>query len=269
MKAPILLVLMTSAGMASAATIMAIGYAAGVAGNNNDEVDQWRSTDVSKTYDPDGDNCYGTIGYVAYATDTIPNGNGGQWYNPADPMYASNGTIQTLRSVPTFLTVTSVMASPLWAASYGYPAIDDPSAPIGPAVADVECGLAAAMNGGWNVLRNMVSLTIKPGYDGKTFRLGVMADGSDLASTIRLDQTVGGTATATINGTSVEGVPDMYFFDVVGAQAGDVFTLLVAKPYVGNPHPDFNALSFDVVPEAGTLSLLGLALAVAGRRRRR
>ena len=60
-----------------AATISIPGSIAGLAGAGNDQIDSWRTTTVAKTLDPDGDNVYGTQGYVLYATDAATNANTG------------------------------------------------------------------------------------------------------------------------------------------------------------------------------------------------
>src|SRR4051812_44148988 len=121
-----------------AASIVMVGAAIGLTGASNDEIDQWRTNTVLKTYDADNNNVYGSAGYVLYATDTLVNGNAGAVV-PADPLSYTNGTRATLISVPAYLTLTNNGQTQI-AASYGYKAMDDPTQPVGPLVTDVESG---------------------------------------------------------------------------------------------------------------------------------
>src|SRR5688572_24698880 len=92
-----------SASSVSAATLVLAGVINGVAGNDNDQIDQWRSLGVVKTMDIDDDNYYGSAGYVLFATDVLGNANAGNAGPNLDPFTFTQGTKMTLSSIPGYL----------------------------------------------------------------------------------------------------------------------------------------------------------------------
>jgi hypothetical protein len=137
------LVVMAMTQPASAAIITYVGREAGITGNNNDAVDSWRTTTVTKTYDADGDNIYGTAGYVVYGTDAETNGNGGAVITTNPLTYNATATRRTWSSIPSYLTLASTGQTQV-ASSYGYRLIDDPTQTPGETVANLESGGALA-----------------------------------------------------------------------------------------------------------------------------
>ena len=82
---------------ANAATITLAGKLTGVAGDDNDEIDRWRTISVPKTFDPDFDNVYGTAGYVMFAADDAGNVNPGTAPGSnVDPFTFVSGTRRTV-----------------------------------------------------------------------------------------------------------------------------------------------------------------------------
>lgn len=255
---------------ARATAISASGYVLGNA-TAVDEIEAWRSTSIAKTLDPDGDHVYGTAGYIAYATDVIGNSNGGS-VPTADPLTYSDGTRFTIRSIPAFLTVANDGQYQV-ATSYGYPAIDDPSLPVGGTVADREADFAIRGGVTLGVETGMVSLTVGAGFPAGGIRLGVMIGNTgDAPDKLRLVQTAGGTAAAEYTGI-VRDLPfDLYFFDLTDLAEGDSFRLDMRKPAggPGNPNLAYAGLTMDIIPEPGAAGLLVVGVAflrLACRRR--
>ena len=239
------LVLAATAAGASAATVTYEGFVEGT------QVNEWRTTMVAKTMDPDGDNLYGT-----------------------------HAAVQWLRSGVSEFTPGS--ASPGWAyagetgagqfTNAGYAQVDDvlnPAATWG--------GGIGAVNGTFTFELTGTTAT----YSGKTVRVGIMADilsapewAADINKTIQLQQVVGGSGISPIvslrGGGAGNGQPEMYFFDLVGVNAGDRFQVITG----GNPggQPGYiGPVSWDLytpIPEPSA-ALLGSAAALGLLRRRR
>lgn len=258
---------------ASAATITLAGSVYGIGGDNNDEVDQWRTTSVAKSFDPDGDNVYGSMGYVLYAADAATNGNAGAVTTTNPLTYNVSATRRTFSSIPSFLTLASTGQTGI-ASSYGYRLIDDPTLTPGTSVADLESGAALRQSVSLGVETAMMTLTLSAGVPAQGFRVGFLVDNTDpFGGTIRLAQTTGGTSSV----TAAQNVAPLgfVFFDIVGGVPGDVFTLNLMK---SNPQPGggntsnnviYGGMTFDAIPEPGSALLIGLAGGVLALRRRR
>ena len=165
--------------------------------------DGWRSTGVAKSLDTDGDDIYGTDGYVLFGSASLA--------PVAQPSYAS------------------AAASPgtsLFGPAGSYVNLDDPAF-TGAAAANSQTG-TVFQAGGTGVEHDLIVVTLS---QDKSFRLGVIQDHHDFAgispAQLRLRQTSGGTANSGLMGASTDRDRDgdYYFFDVVGAQTGDVFVL--------------------------------------------
>lgn len=244
---PVLL-LLASSSLTMAATISNVGIASAIAGNNNDQVDQWRSTSQIKTFDPDGNNVYGTDGYVLYGTDTVDNGNAGS-ITSTDPLTASN----TLKSIPSYVTLSSNGQNGVASSYNTYKLVDNPTLSVSTTVADVEAGAAYRFIG-TNIETSMLNLTINSGVP-TAFRLGIIAGLADsFTGSIRLAQTTGGSGTVSFVRQTGEGA--IYFADIAGAQAGDVFTVFLTNTQ--GSAVTYDGITFDTVPEPSA-ALLGLA----------
>ncbi len=261
-----------------AASVTLAGSITGLPGANNDQIDGWRSTNFLKNFDPDGDNIYGTAGYVLYGTDAAVNSTAGS-VQTADPLTFNNGVIRTLNSVPGYLTLAnSLNGQNQLASSYGYKLFDDPTQPTGPTVSDVESG--AALRGGvaLGTESPLLNITIGTGFPTAGLRIGLIYDNTDnYAGYFRLTQTTGGGATSTFTFGVVPAGQELglAFFDLSGVVQGDVFTLYGAKdgptqPTGGNSNTNviYGGLSFDVVPEPTSAGLLLLGGALIGMKRR-
>ncbi|NDJ14901.1 MAG: hypothetical protein EBY17_27545 [Acidobacteriia bacterium] len=177
----------------------------------------WRTTSVAKSMDADGNNSYGTDGYVvAAAPGTIVN-----------PRYAS----------------VARLAPGTYPGNGGYLLIDNPAGS-----GSVRTGLWYNSSGS-AVEQDFASITFSASI--KT-RVGVLVSNTDAAAisptSLRIRQTTGGTADAGLipSPTNAARNGDWYFFDVT-AKVGDVF----AVSGVNNPGHSSNgigALTFDTVP---------------------
>lgn len=187
---------------ASAATIAYVGSA----GNQV----SWRSTGVTKTLDPDGDNVYGTAGYVGFA---MRKNAGGGGVATANPLTYTSTNFETLSSVPSYLTLASSAAQNFVVFGFGYSQVDNPTLTPGATVADIESGY-----GGINGARsgNFMTLTLNAGVPANGIRLGVIATSqtgnNDSLDSLTLTQTAGtGTGTASTTFAGTDGQFSFYF----------------------------------------------------------
>ncbi len=223
--------LVYSLGSIHAATIVSLGVDTTTGAD-------WRTASTTKpsAFDPDGDNIYGSDGYfVGYSA-----------------IGASNtGTELTLVVTPIYISnITSF--SPFFA-SDSYANIDNPTAAG-------EINAALYYNAG-----TKFSFTVGQNTD---FVLGVIVgDGnSDGVSSITINQTVGGSGTATNAGFStVDGVVEYVFFNI-SALAGDEFNVVTT---VANGNQGISGLTFDAIPEPSGFALTMVALGGFLLRRRR
>ena len=201
------------------------------------------STDVAKPFDVDGDNVYGTAGYLMF-------GGNNELENQSKRPFGDH-----IDRLPSWV---SVSAGPRFSGvAYGYAhyaAIDDPTKQHGESVADwsSRSGIALSEQGDAGDWLAMVKFTIKPGTP-QHFRLGVMAgneagaDGRWDSTGIRLTGPDGAIATvAELPVTRPLGAAGWVFFDIDtdGATSGN-FTVFAQKrlPTQG---PSVGGLSFDI-----------------------
>lgn len=226
----------------------------------------WRSTDVPKAYDTDGNGYYGANGYVLYATGQTSNG-----WESGNPLLHPG----TLLSMPAYLGVANNgMDMSAWSKlppDNWFPGVDNPTLAPGPAVADTASGLGSRGYTYYNELPAL-NITITGVVPEPGLRIGVMGrgQGNDQLAAIRLQQTAGsGSGDASMN--VVNGAAFYFaFFDVTGAQPGDTITILMRDAAGGNDHSPYYGLAIDTIPEPATLGLLaaGALLGLAGRRKR-
>ena len=209
----------------------------------------WRTTDVVKTLDPDGDNIYGTDGWIR-PTGLVPSVN--------NPSYLTASYIGTGGNAST--------------SSFGDDGVLSGLDPV----ADIELGRVERVG----TVNDMVQLDVTA--DG-SFRVGVMTDfvvlyaGQGLIAgptAVRVRQTVGGADdTGMITVPVRNSVVDWMFFDILDAEVGDRY--IVSVESFSNPwgwsqisHISFDTITEeDVVPEPAGLGLIGLALLAVRKKR--
>ncbi|MCE5325555.1 MAG: PEP-CTERM sorting domain-containing protein [Planctomycetaceae bacterium] len=210
----------------------------------------WRTTSVAKPLDADGDNVYGTAGYLMPMNSYHPGGMPPEaYYNTATEPYRLNPSFATLEWAQDWSGSFSDWGE--WPRS-----MDNPVS-----------GGSFTYGGMYGVSpQDFVRVTLT---SAGSFRLGVWIDGQNggeyaTALTVRTsDNSVTGTsATADANN-----VIDWYFWDVTGA-AGDVFLVTATKSSGG--WVDLGGITIDAIPEPATMSLLVLGgVAALVRRKRR
>ena len=258
---------------AQAATITLAGKLTGVAGDENDQIDRWRTISVPKTFDPDFDNVYGTAGYVMFAADDAGNANPGTAPGSnVNPFTFVSGTRRTLASLPSFVNFTVVNpASTGVASSYGYRLMDNPALTPDVTMANLESG--AALRGvAIGTEASIFDFTVGADFPAQGLRLGLFFSNTDgYNGSFRLEQTVGGAGSVSV--TQVSGVPlEMGFFDITNAAQGDTFRIYATKNAgsTGNGNVLLGGLTFDAIPEpSAVLSLLGGFGFLLGARRAR
>ena len=223
-------VLLTAALPAFGATVTYVGYDLTTSG-------AWRTAGVSKPLDADGNNIYGSAGYLLT---TSP--GGAQLSNPA---YAS-----VINLVSTFYS--GHVTSP------NYTTVDNP---LG---GSVKTGIWYASGGVTLQEQDFARITVS---QASSFRLGVLVDETDFTdispNDLRVRQTAGGSGNSGLIFSFVEANldSDWYFFDVTGAQPGDEFVISGTNARNGSVPQNSNgigAITFDnvAVPEASTWGAL-------------
>jgi len=234
------------AGSAQAATITFLGEDSTTGSN-------WRTTSVSKssTFDPNGDNVYGSDGYY-FGGSAITGGAGG---TPTPTVYTS---------APSY--IATIAPSGAFYVSNAYLDFDDPTAAVGSAVNDINGGLY--YNAGTKFSFDVSADT--------EFVVAVLIGGSVSTNSsptgISISQTAG-TGSGTASATSIPALAiGEYVFFGIDAAAGDSFDVDIdATNKQGIVGLGFEAVPAPV-PEPGSLAILvagGLSSALLLRRQRR
>ncbi len=229
----------------------------------------FRSTNVTKSYDGDNDNVYGTaglyfIGNTSFATHAFDNTFTNFTQVGASFASFSAGTDATHYNNP----------SPAW----NYSDIDDPTATPGVDVADwsIQSGWVrdnsnSSSAGDWQELLTFTIDSTTP----SAIRVGIMASTMDNAnfspSGIRL--TEAGGAETTITGLSrVARLTGMVFFDIdLNGETSGTFSI---SAQTGVTAPGIAGVTFDEIiatpiPEPSTAAIMGLGIGALLMRRKR
>ncbi|MCP5014650.1 MAG: hypothetical protein GY938_05125, partial [Ketobacter sp.] len=170
------------------------------AGSDLETNDGWRSVDVAKALDVDGDNIYGTDGW-----------------------YLFRSASSSAQVPPPYVQVAGSPGTSLYGPAGIYIPFDDPDATGSGSVADVNSG--TVYRAGHSQEHDLVVITIT---EPASFRLGVIQDNHDHAEispvSLRLRHTAGGNRDSGPLDTSQDQDRDgdYYFFDVTDAQPGEV-----------------------------------------------
>lgn len=239
------------AANASAATIASVGDVTG------SQVTDWRTTTTTKTLDIDGNNRYGSYGAVHWGVATA--------------------NLQTLGSTTPGIAITRAITGTGTFTGAGYTDIDH----INNFPADTDAGIAHGIPAATLIIELTGTAST---YVGQTVRVGIMHDflalgerAGDTFKGLSIVQTLGGSGNSGVipvrGGLGGDGVPELYFFDITNAVAGDRFELrglnnvggtsgaAAASGYLG-------PVSFDVIPEPSVALLGGLGMLCLLRRRR-
>lgn len=217
-------------GSAQAATITALG-------SENSTGPDWRTTSVvkSSTFDPNGDNAYGSDGYYL--------GEG------------SGSTPNVLQLLPSYVSGVSTSGA-FWAGG-AYIDLDDPSQPIDTSVTNVNAGLY--YNTG-----TKISFTVS---SAQRFVLTVIIGGEqgrNAPPDVTLVQTAG-SGSGSDSVTGLANVVGTYVFFDVDAAAGDSFDVNLPS---ASSTQGVSGIAFETVPEPSSLALMGLGGLCVLRRRR-
>jgi hypothetical protein len=242
-----------------------------------------RTTTVAKTLDIDEDNVLGTDGYYYWNPDDQLGSQGGSSGAP----FAENALI----SLPSYVDSILPAADAASASDFDYHAIDDPTAPPGAAVPNLEAGQATVQ--GWQDLEEQGVFVPeeKPAFSivlGSSvpdrFRMAFVQDtyenqakpGKNMPASFRVAGTGDDTGQIALMRNSRNDV-DVYYLDVLAPSPGDTFTVYLTT------HEDSiqddgerianqittSVLAFDT-PEPTMLALLLMgAFALLARRGRR
>lgn len=208
----------------------------------------WRTSAILKSLDGDGNNVYGSDGYVL-------TGGAGSIVNPS---YATVLRLSTLT----------------FPGNGGYTLIDNP---LGPG--SISTGVWYSTGSITLQEQNLAQITVT---SAGSFRVGILTDNADFADIspfgLHILQTSGGSGDSGLIGAYLEPNrdSDWYFFDIVGAQIGDVFVISGTNTRLGSGPQDSNgigALTFDrllAVPEPATYAAgVGCCLLLGSWMRRR
>jgi hypothetical protein len=207
----------------------------------------FRTASVSKPSDADGDNVFGTAGYVFYGTDPVGNGSAGR-VATVDPLTYSSGTIRTKLSLPSWIALVNNGQNSVAASYPSYPQIDDPQLPPGSSVGDMQLGLAVRLPNTLGTPGSMVDIRFGDSTPATGVRVGVacFASTGDAIDVIRLTSNFGDSAFGTRESSTAATI---YFFDIVGVQGNDRVTLHLTKNIAtgGNANLTCIGITFDAL----------------------
>jgi hypothetical protein len=213
----------------------------------------WRTTTTTKTasYDPDGDNVYGSDGYfVAY------HGTAGGGY-PADAMLKLPSYLSSVSSPRTSLTGANGTTKGTYYSS-DYAAIDNPSLLSGSSVSDLAA--TGVFQGNPNSAASVEMFDISLASDATFVLALILGTHNDLThevNSVTITSSTGVTLTESVSTIAAKSAEYM-FFTLSGA-AGETFTISMT----GNGNtPSCTGIAFEAAtPEPSTNAMLISALA--------
>ncbi len=243
----------------SSVAVVAVANSAGIvlAAQENATTGTYRNTTVPKPFDADTNDVFGTAGYVLYATDVLGNANAGS-VPTTNPLTYTDTTRRTRSSLPSWLTLGNNGQGAV-ATSYGFTAVNEPDQPPGPAVTNVESGLAIRNTVTLGVEGDLVNLTIGANPPPAGIRVGVLIPGGgsgDSMAFMRLRQTGGFGYNNVLAVRAITATLVLIHFDLTNLHAGDVFTLSGAKSasQTGNANLTYAGLFFDELRVPGIIA---------------
>ncbi|MBI1368757.1 MAG: hypothetical protein GC162_08915 [Planctomycetes bacterium] len=296
----VLVTMIAAASAAQAATVTSVGTVTNQPG--------WHSTGVAKSFDADGDNRYGTDGYVIFGVTNqadntgIPtsshgysttafgdafsasNNNGVTVFNgtSGSPGAYASGLPSYISSLSAGTSYTSTAANFATVSTPQYANGDDPRLVSAATVADARIGGSVGPLGDGTTVgtyQNIFSFTVAAGSPS-TFRVGILFGNINdffTPTAIRISQNGGG-GTATIASLVMPAAPelDWAFFDITGATAGtkfDIFAQVRDRAASTNDRTALDGIVFDhavaTVPTPMALPAGLMMLSIAAMRRRK
>jgi len=255
----------------SMAAITYVGTETTSAGNGF-LVPNWSNAGVTKNYDIDGNNKYGSAGYYQIRP-ALSSPNDGVVVSADNNLGISAGTNPTLYLAPVFLSSITGGAGTL--VNYGgYPIFRGPD---GSALYRQGALSVSVSNGPFNTPSGPNN-----GYFGQafsftvgtatSFRIGITVDTAANGLYAPDYVSIFNSSTGTVFSTLLtrDASPDMAIFDIT-AIAGETFSAAVWQLSGTQSVAPFSLITFDVIPEpsSGLLSLLGLSVVGILHRRRR
>ncbi len=249
------------AATADAATVTSVGAQLNVGAPNADgspgSAAGWRTASVTKTLDIDGDDIYGSLGYVLFNPHAFAAAGTGQ----GSPLANVN------QSLPSYLSVAATGATLSF--SGNYTTIDDPANPAG---APLWSGIAYTTGVSAGSEIGLFNVTFAAGTPANTtFRLGIFVDNIAPVDGSPFGLRVTGASgdSGLVNKAQATQVNNYYFFDLDNVVAGDTFSIITRRSGSGTGAVGIGGLTFDAIPEPATALLLLLgALSPLPRRRR-
>lgn len=250
-----------AASIASAATI---NYVGSLDTNNAPEVNNWLTPSISKSYDLDADNIYGTFAAVSWGNYTNYSGTTISYVNVPDNSVLNNeagfsAQVDDLAGACGGNTGSGVAINPTYQSS-----VFMLRANTGNSVLHTN-GSNLSIAWMWHTFQVNSNLT------GKTLRVGIMTycygqsasvnpHNQDSGKGLWIAQAAGGSAKSPVAPVKTDAqigppaivAPEMTFFDIVDAQAGDRYTIYETRDLFqrSNPNAYFGAISYDVIATA-------------------
>ncbi|MEM6821279.1 MAG: PEP-CTERM sorting domain-containing protein [Verrucomicrobiota bacterium] len=221
------------------------------AGEQTNLGDGWRTPGTAKTQDADGDNIYGTDGYLMYYT-----GFTGSTFD-----FDFDVNFNASNALPSYVSITSDGADGSLAAS-DFVDIDDPNN----APADFTSGVALANGLALGSEASLFNLTFNGLAPSTGVRVGVLVnntpDRNPAAVRFTLDSD-GAVSSSTATNPGVGGQADYYFFDITDISDGDTFSFFATEDILDSEtggEVRVGGFTFDTIaiPEPSTYALLAL-----------
>jgi hypothetical protein len=175
----------------------------------------WRSTSVSKPLDIDGDNVYGTAGYIVWATE-----------NTGDAHSSDYNADRKIEALPEGITVSGPGVNEK-SYSAGYLKFDDPTLAPGAVVGDIFSGLAYRVDCGEDTWQSVAVITVDTVPVG-TLRVGIIHNGGgDTVNAIAMKRVGEDESWTAVTDLDTRNPYQMRycFFDLTGVNAGDQFEI--------------------------------------------